>query len=201
MFASAVVFPPPSSDSSATCASCRAPREPERADDVPCARRRPVGPVRGRALPSGRPHLSHARPGAARGTTDRGGARPVGVARESAASVRARTSTAKTIGAASAIDVNVIDDWGLSALTGRQRHDIIEVIEDRHAIDRRSSRASSLAKSGTTTPETRLSPTRSSTGSSTTRTASSPRARRGASARRTRSTDPQPTTSVAPLRQ
>lgn len=38
----------------------------------------------------------------------------------------------RLLGRLAKIDVLVIDDWGLSALTDRQRHDILEVIEDRH---------------------------------------------------------------------
>lgn len=40
----------------------------------------------------------------------------------------------RLLGRLAKIDVLILDDWGLSPLTERQRRDILEVIEDRHGL-------------------------------------------------------------------
>ena len=40
----------------------------------------------------------------------------------------------KVLAAISRIDLLVLDDWGLDTLVKEQRHDLLEILEDRHGL-------------------------------------------------------------------
>ena len=70
------------------------------------------------------------------------------------------------------VQLLILDDWGLAPLTGEQRRDLLEIVDDRHGADRPSSPARCRSITGTRSSAIRPSPTPSSIVSSTTPTAS-----------------------------